>query len=165
MSPACLTRMIQLPSVYKYRNTVQYNCKKHYRNYLQFVQYDPGLSPSTIRRSDTHHIVSSSPPSSKSHESNPMGKRTRKVGVVGKYGTRYGASLRKQVKKMEIGQHARYICAFCGKKSVRRVAVGIWKCHAKTCGKVVAGGAWSVNTQSAVSVRSTIRRLRDAVEL
>merc|ERR1719464_1330658 len=31
-----------------------------------------------------------------------MAKRTKKVGVVGKYGTRYGASLRKSVKKMEI---------------------------------------------------------------
>ncbi len=28
---------------------------------------------------------------------------------------RYGASLRKQVKKMEISQHARYTCTFCGK--------------------------------------------------
>lgn len=44
-----------------------------------------------------------------------MAKRTKKVGVVGKYGTRYGASLRKSVKKMEISQHARYNCQFCGK--------------------------------------------------
>lgn len=94
-----------------------------------------------------------------------MGKRTRKVGVVGKYGTRYGASLRKQVKKMEIAQHARYVCQFCGKSSVKRTAVGIWKCKAKSCTKIVAGGAWSVNTQSSASVRSTIRRLREAVEL
>lgn len=94
-----------------------------------------------------------------------MGKRTRKVGVTGKYGTRYGASLRKQVKKMEIAQHARYTCPFCGKNSVKRVAVGIWKCQAKTCAKIIAGGAWSVNTQAATSVRSTIRRLREAVEL
>lgn len=28
---------------------------------------------------------------------------------------RYGASLRKQIKKMEITQHARYTCTFCGK--------------------------------------------------
>ncbi|CAO3590378.1 unnamed protein product [Absidia cylindrospora] len=28
-----------------------------------------------------------------------MAKRTKKVGITGKYGTRYGASLRKQVKK------------------------------------------------------------------
>ena len=45
----------------------------------------------------------------------PMGKRTKKVGIVGKYGTRYGASLRKQIKVTEITQHARYTCQFCGK--------------------------------------------------
>uniref|UniRef100_A0A2K5CPA2 60S ribosomal protein L37a n=1 Tax=Aotus nancymaae TaxID=37293 RepID=A0A2K5CPA2_AOTNA len=37
-----------------------------------------------------------------------------KVGIVGKYGTRYGASLRKMVKKIEISQHAKYTCSFCG---------------------------------------------------
>mmetsp|Transcript_2209 Transcript_2209/g.4975 ORF Transcript_2209/g.4975 Transcript_2209/m.4975 type:complete len:93 (+) Transcript_2209:64-342(+) len=92
-----------------------------------------------------------------------MGKRTRKVGVVGKYGTRYGASLRKQIKKIEIAQHAKYTCAFCGKDSVKRTAVGIWKCGA--CRKTVAGGAWSVNTQAAATMRSTIRRLRETVEV
>lgn len=45
-------------------------------------------------------------------------KRTKKVGVVGKYGTRYGASLRKMVKKMEITQHSKYTCVFCGKVSL-----------------------------------------------
>lgn len=44
-----------------------------------------------------------------------QGKRTQKVGIVGKYGTRYGASLRKQVKKIEVTQHAKYTCQFCGK--------------------------------------------------
>jgi hypothetical protein len=42
-------------------------------------------------------------------------KRTKKVGIVGKYGTRYGASLRKQIKKMEVSQHSKYFCQFCGK--------------------------------------------------
>ena len=42
-------------------------------------------------------------------------KRTKKVGITGKYGTRYGASLRKTVKKMEITQHSKYYCHFCGK--------------------------------------------------
>lgn len=45
----------------------------------------------------------------------PQAKRTKKVGIVGKYGTRYGASLRKMVKKIEISQHAKYTCSFCGK--------------------------------------------------
>ena len=30
--------------------------------------------------------------------------RARLQGIVGKYGTRYGASLRKQIKKMEVSQ-------------------------------------------------------------
>ncbi|TPX43673.1 hypothetical protein SeMB42_g04639 [Synchytrium endobioticum] len=91
-----------------------------------------------------------------------MAKRTKKVGVVGKYGTRYGASLRKQVKKMEITQHAKYPCTFCGKTAVKRSSVGIWGC--KGCGKVLAGGAWTVSTTAATTVRSTIRRLRELTE-
>ncbi|KAH8159633.1 hypothetical protein CIB48_g8612 [Xylaria polymorpha] len=39
-----------------------------------------------------------------------MAKRTTKVGITGKYGTRYGASLRKQAKRFEITQHSRYGC-------------------------------------------------------
>ncbi|KAF9512674.1 hypothetical protein BS47DRAFT_1318116 [Hydnum rufescens UP504] len=91
-----------------------------------------------------------------------MSKRTKKVGVTGKYGTRYGASLRKQVKKMEITQHARYTCTFCGKDSVKRTNVGIWECRA--CQKVIAGGAWTLSTTAAATVRSTIRRLREITE-
>ncbi|KAL0959917.1 hypothetical protein HGRIS_011582 [Hohenbuehelia grisea] len=91
-----------------------------------------------------------------------MTKRTKKVGITGKYGTRYGASLRKQVKKMEISQHARYTCTFCGKDSVKRTAVGIW--HCKSCKKTIAGGAWTVSTTAAATVRSTVRRLRDLTE-
>ncbi|GAB0496584.1 hypothetical protein MMPV_007897 [Pyropia vietnamensis] len=94
-----------------------------------------------------------------------MGKRTRKAGLMGKYGTRYGASLRKQAKTMEVAQRMKYTCSFCGKSSVKRTAAGIWKCKAKTCGKILAGGAWSVNTQAAVQMRSTIRRLRETAEL
>ncbi|KAI5809286.1 ribosomal protein L37ae [Pyronema omphalodes] len=92
-----------------------------------------------------------------------MTKRTKKVGVTGKYGTRYGASLRKQVKKMEISQHARYTCTFCGKNAVKRQAVGIWEC--KSCRKTVAGGAWTVSTAAAAASRSTIRRLRELAEV
>jgi ribosomal protein eL43 len=54
----------------------------------------------------------------------------------------YGASLRKQVKKMEITQHAKYTCTFCGKTTVRRHSTGIWNC--KSCKRTIAGGAYVV---------------------
>merc|ERR1712002_1068938 len=44
-----------------------------------------------------------------------MAKRTRKVGITGKYGTRYGASLRKMVKKIEVSQHGKCTCVFLWK--------------------------------------------------
>mmetsp|Transcript_7634 Transcript_7634/g.20687 ORF Transcript_7634/g.20687 Transcript_7634/m.20687 type:complete len:95 (+) Transcript_7634:177-461(+) len=87
-----------------------------------------------------------------------MGKRTKKVGITGKYGTRYGSTLRKLVRKIEVSQHSTYRCVFCGKNTVKRESAGIWKC--RSCKKVVAGGAYTLSTASAVTVRSTIGRLR-----
>ena len=84
------------------------------------------------------------------------------AGIVGKYGTRYGASLRKVVKKQEVSQHSKFFCDFCGKYAMKRQAVGIWKCAG--CKKTKAGGAYTLNTSAAVTVRSTIRRLRENTE-
>ncbi|KAF7583269.1 ribosomal protein L37a [Clavispora lusitaniae] len=89
-------------------------------------------------------------------------KRTKKVGITGKFGVRYGSSLRRQTKKLEVQQHAKYDCSFCGKRSVQRNATGIWNC--KSCKKTIAGGAYTVSTAAAATVRSTIRRLRDMAE-
>ncbi|PVH74190.1 hypothetical protein DL98DRAFT_519421 [Cadophora sp. DSE1049] len=44
---------------------------------------------------------------------------------------------------MEITQHAKYVCTFCGKTTVKRHSVGIWNC--KSCNKTVAGGAYTVS--------------------
>ncbi|XP_036619189.1 60S ribosomal protein L37a-like [Trichosurus vulpecula] len=88
-----------------------------------------------------------------------MAKCTKKVKIVGKYGTYYGASLRKMVRKIEINEHAKYTCSFCGKTKMRRQAVGIW--HCVSCMKTIAGGAWTYNTTSEVTVKSAIRRLKE----
>ena len=87
-----------------------------------------------------------------------MAKRTKKVGICGKYGARYGATLRKVVKKFEISQHATYVSPFCGKNSVRRVAGGIWKC--KRTNKKIAGGCYQLATTAAVTAKATIMRLK-----
>mgnify|MGYP001063022154 FL=1 len=89
--------------------------------------------------------------------------KTRKVGIVGKYGARYGASIRKVTKKCEIAQHAKYNCSLCGKDRVKRTHAGIWKCAG--CKATFAGGAYSLSTPTAVAVRASIRRLREQVEL
>uniref|UniRef100_A0A2N9IE03 Reverse transcriptase domain-containing protein n=1 Tax=Fagus sylvatica TaxID=28930 RepID=A0A2N9IE03_FAGSY len=119
--------------------------------------------PNVLVESDSkvciESIIDSAAPSLQPPTTN-MTKRTKKAGIVGKYGTRYGASLRKQIKKMEVSQHSKYFCEFCGKFAVKRKAVGIWGC--KDCGKVKAGGAYTLNTASAVTVRSTIRKAEGA---
>jgi len=84
--------------------------------------------------------------------------RTQKVGITGKYGTRYGQKLRKQVKAFEILQRTKYTCPFCGKSSVRRHSVGIWNC--KACRRSVAGGAWEYSTSAAQTAKTTINRLK-----
>ncbi|CAN1152482.1 60S ribosomal protein L37a-2 [Linum perenne] len=63
---------------------------------------------------------------------------------------------------MEVSQHRKCFCEFCGKDAVKRKAVGILVC--KDCGKVEAGGAYTMNTTFIVTVRSTIRGLREQTE-
>ena len=94
-----------------------------------------------------------------------MERRTVKVGITGKYGTRYGAKLRKQVKQIEIIQRTKYQCPFCGKvikylkqSLVRRTATGIWRCRA--CRRQIAGGAWELATSTATTAKTTINRLK-----
>ena len=92
-----------------------------------------------------------------------MERRTAKVGITGKYGTRYGQKLRKQVKAIEILQRKKNICPFCGKKSIRRTAVGIWQCRA--CRRTVAGGAWEFITSAASTAKTTIQRLKKNLDI
>ncbi|XP_044513469.1 60S ribosomal protein L37a-like [Gracilinanus agilis] len=90
-----------------------------------------------------------------------MAKCTKKVGIVGKQGTYlYSISLRKMVKKIEVGQHAKYTCSFCGKTKMKRQAVDIW--YYGSCMKLVPGDdAWTSNANSVVTVNSAIRRLKE----
>ncbi|ERE74085.1 thioredoxin [Cricetulus griseus] len=56
--------------------------------------------------------------------------------------TRYGASLRKMVKKSEISQHAKYTCSFCDKTKMKRQTVGIGH-----CGSCMKTGWWGLDLQ------------------
>merc|ERR1712002_1183146 len=90
-----------------------------------------------------------------------MAKRTKKVGIVGKYGTRYGASLRKLIKKIEVSQHKKYTGP-SGKDDMKRVAAGIWQC--KSLRMKIAGGAYVPETAGAASFKIKVKSLRDQKE-
>ncbi|KAM5291268.1 large ribosomal subunit protein eL43-like [Glossophaga mutica] len=87
-----------------------------------------------------------------------MAKRNKKVGIIGEYVACCGTSLRKMVKKIDISQHAKYTSSFCGKTKMKSQAVGIW--HRGSCMKMVTCCAWTYNTNSAIIVKSAIRRLK-----
>ncbi|KAI7743399.1 hypothetical protein M8C21_014026 [Ambrosia artemisiifolia] len=86
-----------------------------------------------------------------------MTKRTKKAGIVGKYGLGKSFHFARSDLFLTI-----YDLRNIAQYAVKRKAVGIWGC--KDCGKVKAGGAYTLNTASAVTVRSTIRRLREQTE-
>lgn len=84
-----------------------------------------------------------------------MSCSTKKVGITGKYGARYGSTLRKRIKSIEISQHSKYVCEACGKKAVRRVCVGIWQC--KRCSHKFAGAAYSPASTLGTSFNALIK--------
>jgi large subunit ribosomal protein L37Ae len=64
-----------------------------------------------------------------------MGK-TKKVGICGKFGARYGLSIRRKILKVE--ERKSNICPYCKKNQLKRPASGIWVCG--SCGVKFAGG-------------------------
>jgi large subunit ribosomal protein L37Ae len=75
-----------------------------------------------------------------------MARRTKKVGSAGRFGPRYGSTVRKRWLEMENLRKASYICPRCHHVSVKRVHPGIWKC--RKCGFEFVGDAYSpeINT-------------------
>ena len=55
--------------------------------------------------------------------------RTKKVGSTGRFGTRYGATIRKRVKKIEQDSKRFHNCPSCDSLKVKRVSIGIWQCR------------------------------------
>lgn len=64
--------------------------------------------------------------------------RTKKVGVTGKYGSRYGRRVRARV--IKAGSQKKFRCPSCMKLTLKRESAGIWKCG--KCGTKLAGKAY-----------------------
>ena len=75
-----------------------------------------------------------------------MTRRTKKVGVAGRYGARYGVRIRKQITAVTNAKNQSYECPRCKHQAVKRVSTGIWKC--RRCDLKFAGGAYTPNVTS-----------------
>ena len=73
-------------------------------------------------------------------------RRTRKAKSTGRFGARYGATIRKRVRVIEAKTKQKHRCPRCRTYSVKRISIGIWEC--RKCHYVYAGGAWEPITDS-----------------
>lgn len=65
--------------------------------------------------------------------------RTKKVGITGKYGSRYGIRIRR--KTLAVEKKKTKECPYCNRKQLKRVASGIWKCN--KCNSKFSGGSYT----------------------
>ncbi|MBU0530404.1 MAG: 50S ribosomal protein L37ae [Candidatus Aenigmatarchaeota archaeon] len=66
--------------------------------------------------------------------------KTKKVGSSGRYGARYGRTLKMKIVDVEKTQKKKHRCPTCMKPGLKRVSSGIWAC--KKCGAKIAGKAY-----------------------
>ncbi len=59
---------------------------------------------------------------------------------------KYGVSVRNRVDAIKKLRAVKYTCPRCKRKSIKRLASGIWEC--KKCGLKIADNAYSLSTNS-----------------
>src|SRR5438445_2970855 len=89
-------------------------------------------------------------------QDNGRGERlmTRKTGLAGGFGARYGTVTRRRYIAIVTGLRSKHECPRCMFRSVKRWSVGVW--HCRKCGYKFAGGAYAPTTKlGARTARST----------
>ncbi|UCD20896.1 MAG: 50S ribosomal protein L37ae [archaeon] len=69
--------------------------------------------------------------------------RTKKTKSTGRFGPRYGVRVKGRLKAIESKQRKTQKCPFCKKKTVKRLAKGIWSCN--SCKRKFTGDAYFLN--------------------
>lgn len=69
-----------------------------------------------------------------------MATKTKKVKASGRFGVRYGKTVRAKLSKVEEKQRKKQTCPFCKKLGVKRLSKGIWKCS--KCNKKFASDVY-----------------------
>lgn len=69
--------------------------------------------------------------------------KTKKVRAAGRFGARYGKTIRNRVSAVEDKQRKKQKCPHCNKLGVKRNSKGIWECS--KCNKIFAENAYYIN--------------------
>ena len=69
-----------------------------------------------------------------------MATKSKKSKSAGRFGARYGKSVRAKLVKVETKQKVKQKCPFCEKLGVKRLSKGIWKCS--KCNKKFASNTY-----------------------
>jgi len=69
-----------------------------------------------------------------------MPTKTKKSRAAGRFGSRYGKSVKSKLNRIEDKQRKKQKCPFCGKKGLKRLSKGIWQCS--KCGKKFASDTY-----------------------
>jgi large subunit ribosomal protein L37Ae len=75
-----------------------------------------------------------------------MPKKLKKAKSAGRFGARYGRSVRNKLVEVETKQRTKQECPFCQKTGVKRLSKGIWKCS--KCNKKFASDTYYLNKSS-----------------
>jgi large subunit ribosomal protein L37Ae len=79
---------------------------------------------------------------------------TRKTGLAGGFGARYGTVTRRRYISIVTGLRSKHECPRCMFKTVKRWSVGVW--HCRKCGFKFAGGAYTPTTKlGEIAARAT----------
>jgi large subunit ribosomal protein L37Ae len=83
--------------------------------------------------------------------------KTKLVKSSGRYGIRYGVSVRRRIATIESKQKQKQLCIFC-KGRAKRISKGIWLC--KRCGKKFAGHAYYLEQSPQTTLEQKMESLK-----
>ena len=69
-----------------------------------------------------------------------MATKLKKTKSAGRFGARYGRSIKSKLVKVETKQRKKQKCPYCKKLGVKRLSSGIWKCS--KCNKKFASDTY-----------------------
>lgn len=66
----------------------------------------------------------------------------KKIGTAGRFGPRYGRTIRTKISNQEALQKAKQECINCHKKHLKRLSIGVYYCP--NCEKKMTGKAYTI---------------------